>query len=475
MSKTLPPHLPRRDFLRRTGAATLATLASPWGMDLTGLAEAAAATTSPADDYKALICIFLQGGNDHGNTLIPVDADAHGVYTRVRGGLAVPSSALAGSRLHPLNGADLGGRELALNPAWADLVPMFDTDHRLAVLLNVGPLHRPTTLADFRAGVALPPKLFSHNDQQSVWQSHGAEGSTVGWGGLIGDDALVRNASSSLSCVNLSGNAVFMAGQQAGQFMVNRSGPEPLKALEAGNMFGSQACVDAFRKLVTTQEPSVHRLAKEHSLIMQRAIETNSQLLQRLAGVSQPVPRGATANPLADQLNTAVRIMAAHRDLGSAGLRRQVFFVQLGGFDHHDNLSTLHPKLLKQVADALVQLDADLFQLGLRDQVTAFTASDFGRTLSSNGDGSDHGWGSHHVVWGGAVRGGRVYGNWPDVTDVDTGAHNIGQGRLLPTMSVDHLALALAGWMGVTDPALLARIAPHAAAFSGVSPLAGLF
>jgi len=168
--------------------------------------------------------------------------------------------------------------------------------------------------------------------------------------------------------------------------------------------------------------------------------------------------------------------MAAHRSLGASGegIRRQVFFVSLGGFDLHDNLSGQHPVLLAQLDEALAQLDADLGALQMRDQVTAFTASDFGRTLSSNGDGSDHGWGAHHFVMGGAVQGGRFWGAWPEVTDHDTGAQNIGQGRLLPTMAVDHLAEALARWMGVTDAASLARIAPHRAAFPGASPLAGL-
>jgi len=284
-------------------------------------------------------------------------------------------------------------------------------------------------------------------------------------------------ATESLSCVNLAGNAVYLAGQQAGQFMVNPRGPDQLLALQPANMLGSQDCVDAFRALVGTQDPSVHRLAKEHSGIMRRAMDTNAVLQGKLAGISLPAARPQpSGNPLADQLRTAARIMAAHRDLGAggAGLRRQVFFVSMGGFDLHDNLSGQHPVLLAQLDDALAQLDADLGQLQMRDQVTAFTASDFGRTLSSNGDGSDHGWGAHHFVLGGAVQGGRFWGDWPEVTDHDTGAQNIGQGRLLPTMAVDHLAEALARWMGVTDSAALDRIAPHRAAFAGNSPLTGL-
>jgi len=477
----------RRDFLRRGGAVSLGAAIAPWGMNLAALAasaDAAAAVSDTGDGYKALVCVFLQGGNDHANTVVPVDAAGHALYARLRGALATPRAQLLplGPRSSAPAVTGLGTGQLALSPALPQLQRLFNIEQRVAVLLNIGPLKQPTTLAQFRArSVALPPKLFSHNDQQSVWQSHAAEGSTVGWGGVIGDQGLLLNraaqATESLSCVNLAGNAVYLAGQQAGQFMVNPLGPDQLLALQPANMLGSQACVDAFKALVGTQEPSVHRLAKEHSAIMRRAMETNAVLLDKLSGVTVPAARTQpSGNPLADQLRTAVRIMAAHRDLGATGvgLRRQVFFVALGGFDLHDNLRAQHPVLLAQLDEALAQLDADLGQLQMRDQVTAFTASDFGRTLSSNGDGSDHGWGAHHVVMGGAVQGGRFWGDWPEVTDHDAGAQNIGQGRLLPTMAVDHLAEALARWMGVTDAAALDRIAPHRAAFAGSSPLTGL-
>ncbi|HEX5356334.1 MAG TPA: DUF1501 domain-containing protein [Aquabacterium sp.] len=468
----------RRGFLRRSGALSAGALTVPWAMNLAGLAEAAAAQADQTDDYKALVCVFLQGGNDQGNTIVPVDDAGYQLYARLRGGLALPLSQMAQSHLTPSTSAGLNGRQLALAPGLSTLSRLFNDDKRLAVLLNIGPLVEPTSRAQFRSrSVGLPPKLFSHNDQQSVWQSYSAEGATLGWGGLIGDAGLARNAAASLTCVNLSGNTVFVAGAQAGQFMVNPHGPDALLAKAAANVFGSQACTNAFLKLAQTEEPSVHRLAKEHSAIMSRAIVTNELLRAQLDQVSTPAalaPGGS--NPLAYQLNTAARIIAAHQSLGAnGGVKRQVFFVSLGGFDMHDNLSTQHQDLLTKLGDALLQFDTDLFNLGMSKQVTTFTASDFGRTLSSNGDGSDHGWGSHHLVMGGAVQGGRFYGEWPDVSDHEAGAHNIGQGRLLPTMSVDHLAVSLAGWMGVTDPAALKQIAPHLANFPGASPLANLF
>ena len=465
-----PAHASRRAFLRQGSAMSLAAAAAPWGLNLAALAasaHAAAAGSDTGDGYKALVCVFLQGGNDHANTVVPVDAAGHALYARLRGGLATPRATLLpltpSAEAPAVSG--LGAGQLALSPSLPKLQGLFNTDRRLAVLLNIGPLKQPTTLAQFKArNVPLPPKLFSHNDQQSVWQSHAAEGSTVGWGGVIGDQGLLLNraaqATESLSCVNLAGNSVYLAGQQAGQFMVNPQGPDRLLALQPANMLGSQACVDAFKALVGTQEPSVHRLAKEHSAIMRRAMDTNGLLLEKLANVTVPAARAQpSGNPLADQLRTAARIMAAHRSLGAAGegIRRQVFFVSLGGFDLHDNLSGQHPVLLAQLDEALAQLDADLGALQMRDQVTAFTASDFGRTLSSNGDGSDHGWGAHHFVVGGAVQGGEVYGTFPQYsTTSPTG--EIHRGVLLPTTSVDQYAYTLGKWMGVSTGDLSALL-----------------
>jgi uncharacterized protein (DUF1501 family) len=270
--------------------------------------------------------------------------------------------------------------------------------------------------------------------------------------------------------------------------MVNPYEPDALMAINADNMFGSPKCVEAFISVTQTQDPSVHRLAKEHSAIMRRSVASNTVLLAQLPQADAKVPLRFAAdgsltavgesdtpalkgNVLAAQLNTAARMIAIHKALG---LKRQVFFVSLGGFDTHDNLLLQHPLLLAKLANALKQFDTDLQALGMRDQVTTFTASDFGRTITSNGDGSDHGWGSHHIVMGGAVNGGRVYGQWPDITGFDTGTHNVGQGRLLPTMAVDHLADALARWMGVTDASALKQIAPHLGNFPSTSPLAGL-
>jgi uncharacterized protein (DUF1501 family) len=330
---------------------------------------------------------------------------------------------------------------MALAPQLTGLKTLFDAG-RLGVMLNVGPLAVPTTLAQYTAkSVPLPPKLFSHNDQQSVWQSSLAEGATSGWGGRLGDLFLSQNSTSTFTCMNVSGNAVFMSGQQAVQYQVSGTGPVKLRAT-TGSSFGSSAVSQALQTL--TQAGSSHWLEAEHTRVMKRAVQAEAQLSAGLAGTAALTTPFNSANTLATQLQMVARTIAAR---GSLGTKRQVFFVSLGGFDLHDYLLDQHPGLLSTVSEALSSFYAATEELGVANQVTTFTASDFGRTVTSNGDGSDHGWGAHHFVLGGAVAGQRFYGSLPAMAV--NGPDDVGQGRLLPTTSVDQLGAALATWYGV--------------------------
>ena len=450
-------HHSRREFLRRSGALSLAGAATPWALNLATMAEAAAAgADAGAEDYKALVCVFLYGGNDHGNTLLPYDLASHNAYSKIRGGIALPRDSLAATALTP-SLALPDGRQMALAPTLAPLKPLFDAG-RMAVLLNVGTLIQPTTLAQYKAAsVPLPPKLFSHNDQQSVWQSSLPEGATSGWGGRIGDLFLSSNSQATFTCVNVSGNAVYMSGQAAVQYQLAVGGAVSLRGI-AAPLFGSSACSDALRKLVTA--PRSHLMQAEHTRIMARAIDASAALSAALAATPPLATVFDATNPLAQQLATVARLIAAR---GPLGARRQVFFVSLGGFDLHDFLPDQHPGLLANVAGALKSFHDATVELGVDSQVTSFTASDFGRTLASNGDGSDHGWGSHHFVLGGAVAGGRFHGLLPEVAV--NGADDVGQGRLLPTTAVDQLAATLASWMGVSD-SNLALVAPNIGHYS---------
>lgn len=442
----------RRAFLKRSAALGLAGTATPFVTSLAAIGEAAAATTS---DYKALVCVFLYGGNDYANTLPPYDQASYTLYQAARSNIALGRDALAATVLNPATA--LGGRQFALAPTMAPLVPLFDAG-RMAVVLNVGTLMQPTTKAQYSASsVPLPPKLFSHNDQQSFWQASNPEGATSGWGGRIGDLMQSGNGSATLTCINATGNAVFLTGKTAIQYSVGTGGPIALLN-NAASLFGSTTAASTLRSLMTGAQGNL--IQNEHARVSKRALDTYAQVTSALAGApASNFPLFPTSNSLADQLRIVARLISVSQDLGA---RRQVFFVSLGGWDMHDVLATAHPTQTALLANALRAFHDTTAALGVADKVTTFTASDFGRTLQSNDDGSDHGWGSHHFVLGGAVSGKRFYGTPPAIGN-GTG-DDVGQGRLLPGIAVDQYAATLASWFGVSSgdlPTVLPNIGSY--------------
>ena len=433
----------RRAFLQRASALSLAGSAAPWAINLAAMGEAAAAGTP--SDYKALVCVFLYGGNDYGNTLVPYDTASYKLYQGMRPTLAYSQAALAPTVLAP-SVALPGARQYALAPELAPLLPLF-TSNRMGVMLNVGPLIQPTTKTQYtNASVPLPPKLFSHNDQQSVWQSQAPEGAASGWGGRMGDLFVAGNGNATFTCVNVSGNAVFLSGSTAVQYQVSTAGPVAFSGI-AAPLFGSSACSAALQSLVTA--PRTHLFEAEYTRVAKRSIDAGSVLTAALAGapaITTPFPSG---NSLADQLKFVARMIST---AGTTSTKRQVFFVSIGGFDTHDGLAAIHPGLLTTVSTALSAFYQATVELGVQNQVTTFTASDFGRTLTAD-DGSDHGWGSMHFMLGGAVAGGRFYGTAPVVAN--GGPDDVGQGRLLPSTGVDQYAATLGKWFGISDTDLL--------------------
>jgi uncharacterized protein (DUF1501 family) len=298
--------------------------------------------------------------------------------------------------------------------------------------------------------------LFSHNDQQSIWQSSSPEGSTVGWGGNLGDLTLENslNSKSVFTGISVAGNAVFLSGDTALQYQVSTSGAIKIRPATDTWVYGNPSVAAAITSLM--RENRVHKLENEYNAVTKRALDAESAVTTAL---SETAP--STVFPgdgLGNQLKMVARLIKGRAALG---VRRQVFFVSIGGFDLHDNLIRDHGTLLGRVSAAMTAFYNATVEMGVENQVTSFTASDFGRTLSSNGDGSDHGWGSHHFVVGGAVDGQRYFGEAPpiNVTDgtgwprVYTAAEqwHVGQGRLLPRTSVDQYAATLAKWFGVTN------------------------
>jgi uncharacterized protein (DUF1501 family) len=470
----LQPHLhSRRAFLKRSGQLAMTGTALPLVLNLAAIGEAAA---FDATDYKALVCVFLYGGNDYANTVVNYDNPSYNLYSTIRnggagqtaGGITLARDALGATLLSPaVAPVDVLGqtRQYALHPSMTGLAGLFNTG-RAAVQLNVGPLVVPMTRAQYnstnRVLNPLPPQLFSHNDQQSIWQSSSPEGSTIGWGGNMADLALSSNTNAALTCISVSGNAVFLSGDSALQYQVSTNGAIKITPATS-SVYGSSAVSTALNGLI--QQTRTQKLENEYNKVTQRAIRAESTVAAALA-----LPQPTTVFPvegLGQQLKMVARLIKGQATLG---VKRQVFFVSVGGFDLHDNLIDKHPALLAQVSSAMTAFYNATVEMGVANNVTAFTASDFGRTLASNGDGSDHGWGNHHMVVGGAVKGNAFFGTAPPVSVASTAAPadqwHVGQGRLLPSTSVDQYAATLAKWFGVADGEL-PGILPNIVHFGG--------
>lgn len=475
----------RREFLRRATilSGSVGSAGLPFALNMATMGAAVAQTAS---DYKAIVCLFMYGGNDSANMVLPWDDASWQTYSTLRAtapdpialkpvGTAADATAAAASP------AALGGvlsiasknlanpenasRKFALHPSMTETKALFDQG-RLAVIANAGPLVTPLTKAEYQKGTkARPAKLFSHNDQQSMWQALGPEGARVGWGGRFGDLLAGNNTSSTFTNISVQGNAVYMAGNSVFQYQVTNNGATAIGGL-TGSLFGSTAATTAFKSIITADNQNL--LGKEHQVIVRRSMDAQAAFQTAFTASTvtaptqyyNPAQRANANNGLAQQLQTVARIIGARTALGT---KRQVFFVSIGGFDTHDNQNRAHADLYARISHALNYFDATLGTLGVRDQVTLFTASDFGRTFTSNGDGTDHGWGGHHFVTGGAVKGGDVYGRFPQV-----GINHddeVGSGSLLPGIAVDQVGATLGKWFGVSD-ANLAMVFPNLANFS---------
>jgi uncharacterized protein (DUF1501 family) len=469
--------LSRRQFLRTASLATMSGMyASPIILGLNSMA--AMAQGNGASDYRALVCVFLQGGNDGHGTVIATDADSFAAFTAARSG--APGLAYPLANLLPITPlTPQTGRTFALNPYLTGVQNLFNSG-RAAVVANVGTLIAPATKAQVQANsVPLPDSLFSHFDQTAAWQaiaSNGGSAEHVGWGGAVADliESMNMNSNSMFTCISTAGIALFLSGQSSFQLNVTPAGPIPISGL-ANPLFGSLAGTQALNSILTAEETNL--FAKEYEVVVNRSMQAQALL------ASSMLPAGATGvpnppqyldpttnmladNPLAASLQTVARIIGGRMSLG---VNRQIFYVQIGSFDTHDGQATTHAKLLTQLSQALEYFDGQMQSFGLGNNVTTFTASDFGRTLTSNSDGTDHGWGSHHFVVGGAVKGSDMYGQYPVVGANQ--ANDVGAGRLIPTTSVDQYGGTLARWFGLSD-GQVKTVFPNFANF-GSSPYLG--
>jgi uncharacterized protein (DUF1501 family) len=435
----------RRTFIRQAACAALG--ASGLVGTIWDLRKLNAATRPVAGDYKALVCVFLYGGNDGNNVIIPYDADGYADYAAARSILAIPQSSLL-----PLILPEGDGRDFAFHPKLPELQSLFNQG-KLTLVANVGTLVGPVTKSEYLSGsAAVPSELFSHSDQSVQWQTSAPNEVRIGWGGRTADLLRSMNSNTSVSLtISVAGTNVFEVGNMVIPFQVS---PTSSFALAGFNgTANANVRLQAFKDLLA--QPHQNLLEKAYADTVTRSIADNEILL----GVP-PLNTTFPNTDLGQQLKMVARFIGGRTNLG---MRRQIFFCAVQGYDTHAGQLTAQTSLLTELSQALSAFYSATVELGAEQQVTTFTASDFGRTFRSNGFGSDHGWGNHQFVLGGAVRGGRLYGTFPELA-VD-GPDDTGQGRWIPTTSVDEFSATMASWFGVANSDL-ATVFPNIGRFA---------
>ncbi|WP_309396594.1 DUF1501 domain-containing protein [Cerasicoccus maritimus] len=407
-------------------------------LNLRMASTAAAQTVTPASDYRALVCLFLAGGADSYNFLVPSGTDEYNEYAGVRADLALPQA-----DLHTLNIANSIGKDLGVHPGMSELRDLFNAGN-LAWVTNVGTLIEPTTLSQYQNElVNLPLGLYSHADQIKQWQTSVPQsGEAIGWGGRTADLLHSLNDNDRISMnISVAGSNVWQNGNQTFQYSIGTDGSQGLSGYDWdwGGYPARGAAIDSQMDIEYQ-----NLFQKTFAQSTRNALDAHEEFSAATQGIEL-----ATVFPetnLGSQLRMVAQTIAAHAALG---MRRQTFFVQFGGWDHHDevlgNMATMAPVISQAVAAFYAAME----EINEQNNVTLFTASDFGRTLTSNGEGSDHAWGGNHLVCGGAVNGANIYGTYPDLyadNPLDTG-----RGRLIPTTSVDEYFGELALWFGVSS------------------------
>ncbi|MEY2497413.1 MAG: hypothetical protein QOD12_969 [Verrucomicrobiota bacterium] len=447
----------RRTFIRQAACAALTT--SGLLNTIFDLRRLSAATYADTTDYKALVCLFLFGGNDANNVIVPHDNAGYTSYAAARGILAIPQASLL-----PLTLPNGDGRDFAFHPNLAELQALFNQGH-LGIVSNVGTLVAPVTRAQYLAGgAAVPSQLFSHADQSVQWQTSVPDQiSKTGWGGRMADVLQSLNANSKISLnISIAGTNTFEVGNTVLPYNISSNGSVGLAGFD--NSANANVRLQAFKDLLAL--PHHNLLEQAYSDTVSRSIAANELLTTALAGLPA-LQTVFPATALAQQLGMVAKLIAARTNLS---MQRQIFFCSVGGYDTHGDQLTGQSNLFTELSQALNAFYSATNELGVVQQVTTFTASDFGRTYPTNGSGSDHGWGSHQFVLGGAVQGGRLFGTFP--TLAVNGPDDTGQGRWIPTTSVDEFSATLATWFGVSA-SQLSTVLPNIGRFA--HPNLGIF
>lgn len=452
MSHHHTPQQRRRDTLKLLSSMGLTSL-----IPHLSIGSARAATTS--NEYRALVCVMLAGGNDSNNMIVPYTAAEYNAYATIRGAQSAGGLALTQASLLPLATAQ-GAIDHGFHPQLSGLQGLWQQG-KLATLFNAGPLNAPATKANYKTVGALPPNMYSHEHQQKYAQGMGTSTTAVpsGWGGRVSD--LMGSAGGIPPVgISVSGNSVFLTGQTTSQISVPQTGSTALGGFN--NSSGDQARLAAMKQLVggTSESTLVGALGSQQS----RAIALSQTIAPVLSGTSTATSAfGSQSTSLANQLKQITKLIERRADLGNP--MRQIFFVTLGSFDTHSNQIAQHGTLLSTLSQALTSFYNATVAMGVDRNVTTFTTTDFARTLRPNSvGGSDHAYGGHHLIMGGAVRGQQAYGTFP--TMALGGPDDItNEGRWLPTTSFDQYGATLAKWMGLS-PAELASVFPNLSNFA---------
>lgn len=461
-------HMTRRDFLSGSAASFAG------GAGVLGLLNQNKAWAADTAGYKALVCVFLFGGMDHADTVFPFDEPSYDILDDVRGGLLNNYSGDASRDrdnllpINPTNSAAFGTRRFALSPQMPELHSLFESGE-LAIVGNVGPLIEPTDRQSFdERSVELPPRLFSHNDQQSTWMALGVEGSRLGWGGQFADAAIASDATANalFTSISTNGSTVFLAGNSSQAFAAStRGGGLDLNITQQRFLLGGNSRFDPQRAAIEAYyDTSDFGAAGTMRRDFNRAISGGIANIRSFNEASDNIVPFTTTFPdsnLGGQLQLVAETIEARDALQ---VSRQVFFVGIGGFDTHSNQADRLPGLQTQISQAIGAFRNAMVERGLWNDVTLFTASDFGRTTIDNGDGTDHGWGGHHFVTGGSVTGRRILGDIP-TADITSSNYTRTSGRLIPSVSVEQYAATLGSWFGLNNDELLAAL-PNLTRFS---------
>src|SRR5947207_8569456 len=425
----------RRTFIRQAACAALGTtglLSTIWD-----LRKVNAATT--VGDYKALVCLFLYGGNDANNVLIPNDTTNYQIYSKARGALAIPRASLK-----PLTVQTGDGRQYGFHPNLPELANLFNQG-KLTMIANVGTLVGPTTRSDYVNGTAaVPDNLFSHEDQAVQWMTSVPDRGDIrtGWGGRAADLLASLNSNSKVSlALSIAGTNTFEVGNVVIPYLISPDGSLGLRGIGSDNP-NEAIRIQGFKDLLSLSHSNL--LEAAYADTMSRSIAENEVLTSALNGIAA-LHTTFPDTDLGRQMAMVAKLIAARSNLG---MQRQIFFCAVGGYDTHGDQLAAQSGLLGELSAAMSAFYSATVELGVSQSITTFTASDFGRTLPTNGGGSDHGWGSHQLVMGGAVVGNRLYGTFP--TLAVNGPDDTEDGRWIPTTSVDEFSATIARWFGVS-------------------------